>query len=203
MEDPITFYCHLPLDELQKLTDALCSYLSDESRYLIAHEISTVKQISHFHVIAEMDTNQWEHFRNNILIKRYTLKAKLKQYGKVKKINDVNKMISYCLKDDGPRRTNIPEDEVKHFLENSYKKSEERDHIQLCIEKLAPLEYKYSYSDTDILVKKVQIIEYFKHNDLEINYNKCNRIFDLYLLKQNISGSLIYDIMRLVRQKTL
>jgi hypothetical protein len=65
------------------------------------------------------------------------------------------------------------------------------------------LEYKYSYSDTDILIKKVQIIEYFKKNNLEINYNKCNRIFDMYLLKQKIGASQIYDIMRLVRQKTL
>ena len=68
---------------------------------------------------------------------------------------------------------------------------------------LPALEYKYSYSDTDILIKKVQIIEYFKNNDLEINYNKCNRIFDMYLLKQKLSASQIYDIMRLVRQKTL
>ncbi len=203
MNDPLTFYCTLPLQEIDALETAILGYLSDESRYLIAHEISTVKKISHFHVIAEMDKHQYENFRNNVLIKRYQLKSKNKQYGKVKKINDVNKMISYCLKDDGERRSNIPEDEIKIFLENSYKKSEDRDHIQLCIENMPPLEHKYSYSDTDILIKKVQIIEYFKKNNLEINYNKCNRIFDMFLLKQNISAAQIYDIMRLVRQKTL
>ncbi len=202
MNNPLTFYAHLPLAELDNLESALLSYI-DESRYLIAHEISQVKKISHFHVIAEMDNNQWEHFRNNIIIKRYSLKAKNKQYGKVKKINDVNKMISYCLKDDGERRTNIPDDEIQEFLKNSYKKPEDRDHIQVCIQSIPALEYKYSYSDTDILIKKVQIIEYFKNNDLEINYNKCNRIFDMYLLKQKLSASQIYDIMRLVRQKTL
>lgn len=203
MNNPLTFYCNLPLDHIDDLHTTVQKYLADESRYIIAHEISTVKKISHFHVIAEMTNEKWEQFRNAYLMKKHNLKSKNKQFGKVKKINDVNKMISYCIKDDGERRTNIPTAEIQDYLSQSYKKSEERDHIQLCIESMPTLEYKYSYSDTDILIKKVQIIEYFKKNNLEINYNKCNRIFDMYLLKQKIGASQIYDIMRLVRQKTL
>jgi hypothetical protein len=204
MNDPITFYVNLPLDELENLETALISYTHEDDKYLIAHEVSAVKKKSHFHVIAEIDNNQYEHFRNNILMKRYQLKAKAKQYGKVKQINDVNKMISYCLKDDGPRRTNLADEDVKDFLEKSFKKPQDRDHIECCIESLPPLEYKYSYTDTDILIKKVQILEYFKNNGLECNYNKINRIFDMFLLKQtHISSSQTYDIMRLVRQKTL
>ncbi len=203
MNNPLTFYCNLPLDDLDDLHQTFLRYLTDESRYVIAHEISTVKKISHFHVIAEMTNDKWEQFRNSYLMKKKNLLAKNKQFGKVKKINDINKMISYCIKDDGERRTNIPLDQIQDYLSKSYRKSEERDHIQLCIESIVPLEYKYSYSDTDILIKKVQIIEYFQKNNLEINYNKCNRIFDMWLLKQKISPAQIYDVMRLVRQKTL
>lgn len=204
MNEPTTFYCDLPLEELENLEQYLLKYIGD-GKYVIAHEISAVQQKSHFHVIAEFgELGQWDMFRNAILIKKYNLSAKNKQYGKVKKINDVNKMISYILKDDGPRRTNLEPDVVKEYLEASYKKQVDRDHVELAISSVPPMPYQYEYSDTDIICKKILILEYFKKNDLDCNISKVGRIFNMYLMRQKeLSATQIYEIMRQDRNNKL
>ena len=42
-----------------------------------------------------------------------------KQYGKVTNIRDINKMITYCLKDEGERRTNLSDQDIDDFLRAS------------------------------------------------------------------------------------
>jgi transcriptional regulator NrdR family protein len=204
MNEPITFYCDLPLEELDNLEQYLLKYIGD-GKYVIAHEVSTATAKSHFHVIAEFaELEQWDMFRNAILIKKYKLSAKNKQYGKVKKINDVNKMISYILKDDGPRRTNLQPDVVKEYLEASYKKQVDRDHVELAISSVPSMPYQYEYSDTDIICKKIVILEYFKKNDLDCNIAKVGRIFNMYLMRQKeLSANQIYEIMRQDRNNKL
>ncbi len=204
MNDPITFYAHLPEDQLDNLEAAVLKYLPDTRKYLISHEISQVKKISHFHVIVEYENDIWEQFRNAILIKKYKLSAKNKQYGKVKKINDVNKMISYILKDDGPRRTNIEATLINEYLEASYKKSEDKDHIELAIASVPQLAYQYEFSDTDITCKKIMILEYFKKNNLDCNIQKVGRIFNMYLMRhEKFSANMIYEIMKQDRNNRL
>ena len=204
MNEPITFYCHLPEDQLDILEQAVLKYLPDARKYLISHEISQVKQISHFHVIVEYENDNWEQFRNAILIKKYKLSAKNKQYGKVKKINDVNKMISYILKDDGPRRTNIEATLINEYLEASYKKHEDKDHIELAIASVPKLNYQYEFSDTDITCRKIMILEYFKKNNLDCNIQKVGRIFNMYLMRhEKFSATMIYEIMKQDRNNRL
>lgn len=205
MNDPVTFYCDLPLEELDNLETLLKKYITDESRYLIAHEISSIKQKSHFHVIVEFpELSQWDMFRNAVLIKKYNLSAKNKQYGKVKKINDVNKMISYILKDEGARRTNLSTDVVDEYVQAAFKKPVDRDHVELCLSSLAPLPYLYEYTDNEIICKKIMILEYFKNNNLDCNIQKVGRIFNMYLMRQDkLSASQVYDIMRQDRNNKL
>lgn len=204
MQDPITFYAHLPLEELDNLEKLLLKYIN-AGKYLIAHEESAIKHISHFHVIAEFEElGQWDMFRNAVLIKKYKLSSKNKQYGKVKKINDVNKMISYILKDQGPKRTNLQAELIEEYLEASYKKPVDRDHVELAIASVPKLDYQYQYSDTDIVCKKIQILEYFKKNELDCNIQKVGRVFNMYLMRhEKLSASQIYEIMRQDRNNKL
>lgn len=211
----ITFYIDLPPGELVQLEHYLLRYIDkDENKYLITHETSSVSKKSHYHFVVEMDNKKYENFRDNIIKKKYNLSArkdkegKGKQYGKVNKIRDVNAMISYCLKDEGPRRTNLGETEIEDFLRASFKKDEEKEHIQACIEGMPKLTITYSINieqdmELEIKCRKIWIIEYFKKNNLEINWSKCNRIFDLYLLKQDISADRTYEFMRLKQRKIL
>ncbi len=119
-------------------------------------------------------------------------------------INDVNKMISYILKDDGPRRTNIDAALINEYLEASYKKSEDRDHIELAIQSVPHMPYQYEYSDTDIICRKIMILEYFKNNNLDCNIQKVDRVFNMYLMRhEKFSASMIYEIMRKNRNNRL
>lgn len=213
-EKTITFYCDLPQGEIDNLEQKLENYLpyGEESKYIIAHEISTATKKSHFHVICE--NLEWNKFRDNILIKKYQLKSKNKQFGKVKKIKDINKMISYIVKQGkllkepeeikAQRRTNLDDNLIQEYLENSYQKEDDRSHIELCLDKLAALPYQYEFSDTDLVCKKIQILDYFKQNKLECNFNKVQRIFDMYLMRQeHLSANTIYEIMRQIRNNRI
>ena len=145
----------LPLCELQNLEDKLKGYLASDGsqRYLIAHEIAGVTKKSHFHFIVEMETEDYYKFRDAIIRKHYGLTKG--SYGKVNEIRAINKLLSYCLKDDGERRTNLPDDQVAEFIKKSFKRPQDKDHINACLQKMSLMPYQYEYTDTDILCKKI------------------------------------------------
>ena len=198
------FMCHLPLDEIDNLVDAITSY-DPEGNYLICHE----EDPSHFHVLTDFDDEQWVKFRNNILVKRYKLRGQAKknmpsQYGKIQTIRDIERLLSYMLKDQGERRTNVDKDSLTEYIEKSFKKPDDRNHIEKAIETLPALEYKYEYKPVDIQIIKIMIIDYYKKNNLEINWLKLDRVFNMYLMRQSqLSASQCYDILRLVRKEII
>jgi hypothetical protein len=195
MDNPITFYMDLPLEELQLLEDKLKGYIEIESRYLIAHEISGVTKKSHFHFVVEMHIDQYSKFRDAVIKKHYKLTKG--SYGKVNNIRDVNKLLSYCLKDDGERRTNLEPAQVDEFIKKSFKRPEEKDHIENCLQKMSLMPYQYEYTDTDILCKKICILDYFKSNELDCNFKKVDRIWNMYLMRQKqLTANQVYELMR-------
>ena len=205
-EVTITFYCDLPQGEIDNLEKKLENYIpfGEESKYIIAHEISLVTKKSHFHVICE--NLDWNKFRDNILIKKYKLKSKNKQFGKVKKIKDINKMISYILKQGkllkeekeirAQRRTNIDLGIINEYLENSYQKEDERSHIELCLDKIGPMKLQYEYADHELQWYKIKILEYFQENKIDCGFKKIDRIFEKYVNSQyHLPVQTIYQIL--------
>lgn len=185
----------LPLEELQNLEDKLKNYIQDESRYLIAHEIASVTKKSHFHFIVEFEIEDYNKFRDAIIRKHYGLTKG--SYGKVNDIRNINKLLSYCLKDDGERRTNFQPDQVEEYLKKSFKRPEERDHIIACLERMSSMPYQYEYTDTDILCKKICILQYFKNEELDCDFRKVDRIWNKYLMRQkHLSANQVYELMR-------
>lgn len=200
------FMCHLPLEEMDNLVGHMQVY-DPQGKYLITHEIS-FEGVSHFHVLCDFDDEQWVKFRNNILRSKYKLRGQAKkdqpsEYGKIQTIKDIENLLSYMLKDKGEKRTNVPEDNLTEYIEKSFKKPDDRNHFEKCISTLPPLEYKLQYEIVDIQCVKIQIIEYYKKNDLEINWLKIDRVFNAFLMRQNISASQIYDVMRLIRKNNI
>lgn len=210
MENPydpervITFYADLPLDELDNLETYIKNYIdADESRYLIAHEIGRSGK-SHFHFVVEMEITQYNKFRDAILIKKYKLSAKKKQYGKVNEILKLNKLLSYCLKDKGAKRTNVPDEELQPYISASFRKNEEKEDMKECLEKIPKMPNKYEYTDSDILAKKIYIIDFYRKKKKSCNFNKCDRIFQDYLNQQEqLSSTQVYELMRQNRNNRL
>lgn len=196
--------CHLPLTEIDNLADSILSY-DPEGKYLITHEVA---DYSHFHVLCDFDDEQWILFRNTILRNRYKLRGQAKkdlpsQYGKIKTIKDVEKLLTYMLKDKGDKRTNVPDNELDEYIKKSFKKPDDRNHIEKCLDTIPTLTYKLQYTETDIQYIKISIIDYYKKNNLEINWQKIDRLFNMYIFRQNLSSSQIYDILRFVRKNNI
>ena len=115
-------------------------------------------------------------------------------------------MISYILKENDPekRKHNLDEKLIDEYLTQSFKKDDDRSHIEICLDKMIPLGNDYQFSDTDLVCKKIQILDYFKTQNIDCNFNKVQRIFDMYLMRQkHLSSSTIYEIMRQVRNNRL
>jgi hypothetical protein len=206
MNDPICFYVNAELSQIDVIKDDLLRYMPMSKKYLICHELGITGK-SHFHIIAEFSVVDYNKYRTNILINKYLLKAKNKEYGKVSSIRDVNKMISYCLKDEGDRRTNLSPDVVEQYLRDSYKKDTKRAHYQNCLDNMFKINNSHILTDTQkeytIQNAKVHIIKYYKDHQLSVNWNLIQRLFDDWLSSQDISPSFHYDILRMMRKKCL
>lgn len=200
----IMFFCNGDVETIGDKEQHLNNYLTPDSKYLITHELGTKTRKPHFHFMVEMEVAEYTKYADAILRKKYKLKGNKKEYGRVSKIRDLEHAIAYSLKDEGEKRTNMDPDSIQQFLEISYRKPAEKDHFENCLNGLIPWPHQYEFSDTDIICKKIQILEYFKNNKLECNFNKVQRIFDKFLMQQeHLSASTLYDIMRQTRNNRL
>ena len=107
----------------------------DIGKYIIAKETSktahTETNGEHFHFIVEMTDKDYHRFSKRLFIDRFNLrgratKDKPRQYGKVKQIDNLEKMKSYTLKEND-YDSNLSDEELKILFERSYKKKDEID----------------------------------------------------------------------------
>lgn len=117
----------------EEVKDILFQY--DIGKYIIAKEISktahTETNGEHIHFMVEMTDKDYHRFSKRVFIDRFNLrgrasKGKPRQYGKVKQIENVEKMKQYTLKEN-EYESNLSEEELKLLFEKSYKKADEID----------------------------------------------------------------------------
>jgi len=85
------------------------------------------------------DSKMYTNFSKKI-VEKFKLRGKAKdgksrQYGKVKEIDNVEKMAAYTLK-DGNIRTNMSENDLEKYRSISYKKNQEKKLFSKILEKL-------------------------------------------------------------------
>lgn len=106
----------------------------EKQMYLVTEEISKTshQDISgqHFHIIAQMEDKNYTNYSKRVITK-LGLRGKAdlglsRQYGKVK-IKDLDKAISYVLKDNGKYHTNMTAEQIQEFYDKSFKKDDTRD----------------------------------------------------------------------------
>lgn len=140
------FMAHLPLDSLDYLEETIQEY--DITDYVICHE---TEPYSHFHFIVKMASNSdYHNFKQRVFIKKYGLSGKAKdgkprQYGKVTQIQDIEKAISYTLKElkdhtehsrDKYLRTNMSQDKINDYIEKCFKKNDLNKSKQVILKEL-------------------------------------------------------------------
>jgi len=134
----VSFMCHLPRTEFDYLYNDLEE--SNVQRAIISFEVSA-KGTEHFHFLVqhqEDDNKFYDNFRKRNFIDKYNLRGQPKkdlprQYGKVREIDELDKMASYTVKDEDFRVINITQEEVDDMIDNAFNKT---DKVKLLKDKM-------------------------------------------------------------------
>lgn len=119
----IGFMCHLPEKEHDTLEEVLKEY--NIQGYIIAHE---AKPYSHFHFVVQMTDTDYHSFAQRIFKKKHGLRGRAikgepRQYGRLKHIENLQRLKAYTIK-DGNFRTNLLPAEILALKEISFEKDE-------------------------------------------------------------------------------
>lgn len=97
-------------------------YLVEEMEKLEAPYVMSAEagKYEHFHFLAKITVKQYHNFCQRVFIKKYKLRGRAtktlpRQYGKVKEIKDLSKMMSYTLKDKN-FQTNMSTEDIEVIL---------------------------------------------------------------------------------------
>lgn len=145
----MAFMAHIPHSEIDYVVATLTKYDS-VGEYLIGLEGG---EYEHMHFFVEMSKTDYTRFSKRVFIDRFKLRGRAskglsRQYGKVKKIENLTKMAAYTLK-DGNIRTNMPEAVIKEYQAESFQKKAEQTFKD---EMLAYVEQHTANSAADPLV---------------------------------------------------
>jgi hypothetical protein len=202
--DFIACMFHIPASEFDYIEETLKSY--DIGRYLIGQELTPYE---HYHIVFEGNEKIYHTFSTK-LKKKYQLRGRAikghpRQYGKIKDIEDIEKLLAYTVK-DGNFRGTFSATDIQRFVENSFKKDDIkqfRKEVMEHIEGLNDLYRKTSFDGTtfyDDRKLKLQIMKYYRDNKIEFTKSKINLIFNYMIQfssKPNIRMTLeeIYEYL--------
>lgn len=125
---------HLEIDNVEEI---LKEY--EIGAYLIGLEISLDSHEEtdgeHMHFVVQMTDQDYHRFSKRVFIDKYKLRGKAlkdkpRQYGRVKRIQDLERMCAYTLKDYNIR-SNMTEKQLDSYKNISFKKQEIKEHKEL------------------------------------------------------------------------
>jgi len=189
----IAFMCHAPTSEYQYLEDTLQEY--NIGNYLIGHEISPYE---HYHFLVEMTTADYHLFAERVFRKKFKLRGRAKdgnarQYGKIKNIEDLEKLKSYTIK-DGNYRSNMPEQDVAKYFETSFKKAEKKkiyEEISEYLEENFQFNFTYDTFLGEAKYYEEKRMTQFQKNIYQIKLNIINYLrinTDINMCRSNINS---------------
>lgn len=106
-------------------------YLDPSASLIVALEVASGVHKStngqHYHVAAQISTKQWNAYKE-YLVDHYQLAGKNNKqgkahYGKVKRVKDETKFLSYTVKDKNIYYRNIDIEKIKEYIQGSFKKA--------------------------------------------------------------------------------
>lgn len=129
----IGFFIALEHSFKEELIKDIESYLDDEARYILAMETVKDKHAEtkgeHFHFVGDMTDKQYDTFRKTIIVNKHKRQGVAKngigrQYGKIGKLRDETKLMSYTCKDGNIHYKNIDLKKIQELIQQSYHKED-------------------------------------------------------------------------------
>jgi hypothetical protein len=177
-------------------------------RYLVVFEHPS-GGYPHYHYLVWFTDNQYNAFIKKIRLKYnltgQTKKNQRKQYGRIKNIEDIEKLQSYMMKDQEKTDNtwwslNIEKDDIDKFILNSFKKNEATETCYKCIKYVKENVEQKRYSNYKVLIKqwssteghyvdefsyekqaKLLMVEFHIKHKLRINKTTINNYYIEYL----------------------
>ena len=159
--------------------------------YIISNEITKSAHQEtngeHIHFLVEMSAEDYHRFSKRVFIDKFKLrgrasKGKPRQYGKVSKIENIEKMKSYTLK-EGDFISNLSEKELNELYEKSYKKAEDLDDMEKLYEYLGKTKlYDIDKNDPTTIQDNFGNYQFDYENKQYQNYCRlCKRVIMYYV----------------------
>lgn len=118
-------------DQIDYIEQTLLEYDS-VTQYLIACETTLESHLEtegqHMHFLVRMSVKHYKNFADRVFKRKYALRGrampnKPRQYGKLKEINDLERMGSYTCKENN-LRTNIDSKTIERWIKKSFEQKE-------------------------------------------------------------------------------
>lgn len=148
------WFIDAPLEEFDYVEQTLMRY--DIGEYAIGHEKVNSKgeEKPHYHFFVEIENKDYNSYIK-LINKRIPIigsgKGGKRKYGAVKDIRDLNKMLSYTIKDNN-YRSNMEADRLKEAFEKSFPKKDIRTELDKL--KTGFIEYVTNHVNADIPLKR-------------------------------------------------
>lgn len=190
----IAFMAHLPLEEYDEIEKLLLEY--DIGSYLIGHE---TEPYSHYHFVVQMSEQDYCRYRKRVFIDKYKLRGVPKknlcrQYGKITKIEDFDKLLSYTAKEENIR-SNMDEETLNEAISNSFKKEQPKLLKEKLVKYIDDKTYIEMTKEYRFLRKKkvyLLIIEFCLENKIPLTKSILNSYY-LYYRQFTKAEKNIYD----------
>lgn len=122
----VAFMAHIAETEFDTIEEILKEY--NPQRYIIALE---KEPYNHYHFMVQIENPEkfYTKYRKRVFIDKYKLRGQAKkelcrQYGKVKDIEDLEKMASYTIKNEDFRVYNIEQEELDNLIDKAFNKTD-------------------------------------------------------------------------------
>lgn len=174
---------HIAETEYDYIESTLLEY--NIGGYIIGHES---KPYSHYHLIFQSCDAIYNTFSKR-LVEKYNLRGKAgkdacRQYGRISKIKDLEKMKAYTLK-DGNIRSNLDNIEIDKLIEQSFKKANHQSLVDKIVETIndVPDIHIDTYMTKSQDRIKQLTIKYCIENDIKISRSFLNQCLITSIMK--------------------
>ena len=201
---------HIEASEIDYVEETLKEY--DIGGYVIGIE---TEPYHHMHFAVEITERDYHKFAKRVFKDKFKLRGQAKsglcrQYGKTKSVKDIDKMLAYTVK-DGNVRSNLEDGQLEKAFEQSFKREEKLEFIEMCAKELEAWYIKFCEDNSDVMPSmnnpslrdlRIGVIGIFRKKGLKtITKSKVEQVIYRYMMlpkefeNYTVTDDYIYNVL--------